>query len=86
MFKNSSTFFRIIIHSIGVLFLIGILGSTAIGGEGLLSTVVQTLYEVTFGTDTGGTTTQGTSLLSTSPTEQMTSGPGDNPPPPDSLK
>ncbi len=86
MFKNSSTFYRLVIHSIGVLVLVGVLGSTAISGEGILSTVVQTLYEATFGTGTVETTTEGTSPLSNPPPAPMSSGPGDNPPPPDSLR
>jgi len=86
MFKNNSTFYRIIIHSIGVLVLIGVLGSTAISGEGILSTVVQTIYEATFGSGTVETTTEGTSLLSNPSTAPESGDPGGNPPPPDSLR
>jgi hypothetical protein len=87
MFKHGSTFFRLVIHTIGVLFLIGILGSTALGDEGIISTVVQTLYEMTFGQ------TQESSTGTTSPLGDSSSDPGRNiseppppPPPPDSLQ
>ena len=68
MFKNNSTFFRIIVHTVGVLLLIGILGSTAFGGEDLFSTVIQTLYAAAFGTTQASSTTVTTDTLSGSGT------------------
>jgi len=86
MFKNSSTFYRIIIHTIGVLFLIGIVGSTAFGDDGILSTVVQTLYVATFGTASDISSTDDSSALSTPPSAPMHGNPGGPPPPPDTLQ
>jgi hypothetical protein len=84
MFKNSSTFYRIIIHTVGVLFLIGMLGSTALGDEGIISTVVQTIYQAAFGPVSGDSATQTSSSLPPAGTDSGV--PGGTPPPPDTLK
>lgn len=84
MFKDNSTFYRIIIHTMGVLFLIGVLGSTALGDEGIFSTVVQSLYVAAFGPVSEPVTDGG--ILPPPPTTQMMSDNGEHPPPPDTLK
>jgi len=86
MFRNSTTFSRIVIHTIGVLFLIGVVGSTALGDEDILSSIVEAIFVATFGSSSTSDPSGGTSPSSSSPLEQPMSGePSPNPPPPDSL-
>ena len=82
MFKNSSSFFRVIVHTVGVLFLIGILGSTALGEDDILSTVVQTIFEATFGPVSGTSSTEDSGTLPSPDGGD----PGQVPPPPDTLQ
>jgi len=85
MLKNGSTFYRVIIHTLAVLFLIGMLGSTALGGEDLLTSVVQAIYTATFGSSQ--VTTSGSSTLSSPSDPQPDNGhPNQSPAPPDTVK
>jgi hypothetical protein len=84
MFKNNSTFYRIVLHTIGMLFLIGVLGSTALGDENIFSAVFDAIYTATFGstqTNTATGTSDSTSGLPPSePTSGVPGGGGSSPP------